>query len=240
MRQVPGKKINHPYLIVGNGKLASHFHHYFNLLGIEHHQWYRQSTFSFQSLFDQSEKVLVLINDDAIPAFVQKNRPAGDSKIWVHCSGLLSLPSVESAHPLFSFSNQLYDLNTYKKIPFAVENSNRSFNEIFPEFDNPHFALPSLLKPLYHAWCVMSGNFSTILWERFFSFLKQELHQPQSIASPYFESIRNNLKNEQKPLTGPFTRKDSLTIEKHIKALSKEPFLEVYKAFDSIFKQHVQ
>ena len=193
------------------------------------HCWERETCFSFPSLFqsswDRTSSVVPPINF-FFSVLIRS--------VWK------SLPSVESTHPLFSFSNQLYDLNTYKKIPFAVENSNRSFNEIFPELDNPHFALPSLLKPLYHAWCVMSGNFSTILWERFFTFLKQELHQPQSIASPYFESIRNNLKNEQKPLTGPFTRKDSLTIEKHIKALSKEPFLEVYKAFDSIFKQHVQ
>jgi predicted short-subunit dehydrogenase-like oxidoreductase (DUF2520 family) len=235
MGQVPENKTKYPYLIVGNGNLASHFHHYFNLLGIPHHHWWRQSSGPFQSLLEKSERVLVLISDNAISSFIQDNRSADDARIWIHCSGILSLPSVESAHPLLSFSDHLYKLEMYKKIPFVVEKSSRSFEEIFPGINNPHCTIPSDLKPLYHAWCVMSGNFSTILWEKFVSFLEEYLHQPRSFAYPYYESIGQNLTSAKMPLTGPFARKDFSTIEKHLKALSNEPFLEIYQAFNNIF-----
>ena len=235
MGQVPATKTKYPYLIVGNGNLASHFHHYFNLLGISHHRWWRKALEPFHSLLEKSERVLVLISDDDNSPFIRENRLSGDSKIWIHCSGLLSLPLVESAHPLFSFSDHLYTLETYEKIPFVMEKTSRSFKEIFPGIENPHCTIPSNLKPHYHAWCVMSGNFSTMLWENFFSFLEESLHQHHSFAYPYYESIFQNLTYAKKPLTGPFSRKDFSTIEKHIKALSKDPFLEVYQAFYNIF-----
>lgn len=65
MRQVPR------YIMIGNGRLAAHFRHYFDGLGIQYTQWSRTNT---QDNLDQQLKhathALVLISDTHIHDFV--------------------------------------------------------------------------------------------------------------------------------------------------------------------------
>ena len=192
MGQVP-KPGGIPYLIIGNGRLAKHIAHYFSLSEIPYLNWYRKSTESLYSLIKQSQKILVLINDDEIENFISQNSPGFEYKTWIHCSGLLSTSLAESAHPLMTFSNELYDLQTYKQIPFITEKGRKSFTELFPELSNPFFEINSEDKSLYHAWCVMSGNFTTILWQRFFDVFELQFGINKKQAFPYLNMISKNL-----------------------------------------------
>jgi hypothetical protein len=132
-----------PYLIVGNGKLARHFKHYFKLLDIEYYQWARGSVDSFNKFYNHVDKIVVLIADDSIESFIKQYYKKNDSdKIWIHCSGILSTPLAISAHPLSTFGNELYDLETYKSVPFVTEKEQLSFKEIFPEFPNSSYQIP--------------------------------------------------------------------------------------------------
>lgn len=115
------------------------------------------------------KKILVLIKDDEIEKFIsEKKSGILQDKIFVHFSGLLSIPDAESVHPLITFGENLYDPVTYSKITFITEAGRKSFRELFPELSNPSFQIPAEHKALYHAYCVMSGNFTTILWKSFF------------------------------------------------------------------------
>lgn len=236
MGQVPAAKAA-TYLIIGSGKLAKHISHYFDLLGIPYLNWFRKSDESLNSLIAKSEKILVLINDDEIENFISRNNNNNSGKFFIHCSGLLSTPLAESAHPLMTFSTELYDLTTYEQIPFITEKGRKSFIELFPEMRNSSFEIDPGLKPLYHAWCVMSGNFTTILWQRFFEIIEVQFGINKKYAIPYLNKISENLISDKFPLTGPLARGDNKVIEKNMLALKDEPFAEIYGAFVNAYNK---
>jgi hypothetical protein len=105
---------------VGDGKVARHFRHYFDLLGISYNQWQRtQSIKQLQQAVAQSDVVLILISDDAIDAFIHKNSFLQD-KTLVHFSGTLTIDNAFGCHPLMTFGQDLYNLESYQAPPLFV------------------------------------------------------------------------------------------------------------------------
>lgn len=230
MRQVPSKNKQYSYLIVGNGKLSKHFQHYFSLKNISYLIWTRKSKESFESISKHAKRILVLIKDDEIQKFISTNQDKiTKDKIWIHCSGMLSTTLADSAHPLMTFTNELYDLVTYEKIPFITEKGRKNFKELFPDLSNPHYEIESDKKILYHAYCVLSGNFTTIMWQFFFDFLEKN-DIPKSAAYHYLRATTENLINSITPLTGPIQRNDKNVISEHLKSLNNLPIKNVYKS----------
>ena len=225
-----------PYLIAGKGKLASHFKYYLQLLDIPVLQWHRNSEVSFTELAIQSEKILVLISDGQIEKFIIDNSHI-KNKIWIHCSGSLNTDLAFSAHPLMTFSDQLYDLDTYKKIPFILSNKHPDFSGLFPELPNPAYVIRAEQKAYYHAWCSIAGNFTSILWSKFFNRLESKFNIPVQAAHPYLKAITDNLINIDNPLTGPLARDDQETIDKHMNALKDDNIKLVYEAFTDFYYQ---
>lgn len=235
MRQVP-KQDKSKYLIVGGGNLANHFKHYFSLLNISYIQITRQNVNEFEKYALKAERILILINDDRIEEFVALHcKRELQDKIWIHCSGVLSINNAEGAHPLASFSEELFDLEFYKSVPFITEKGRKTFNQLFPSLPNPSFTIPKEKKELYHTWCSMAGNFTTILWQNYFQFLENELSIPRSYAQKYIYSITHNLIYSKDPLTGPLKRGDGKTIQMHLEQLHGSTFKEVYKSFVKVF-----
>lgn len=234
MRQVP--VIDTLYLLVGNGKLAKHLARYLALLNIPYRQYTRQSHEPFSTYLTGVTHILVLISDTEIVNFIEENKSkSGPHTIWIHCSGLLSTELAESAHPLASFSDHLFDLDFYKTIPFVLEKERRPFSELLPGFPNPHVAIDKAEKELYHTMCVLSGNFSTILWMEFEKYLSGTLHIPGSTMRPYLKSITQNLEHASDPLTGPLKRNDHTTIERHLESLKKSRLKEIYTSFVNFY-----
>lgn len=231
---------NPRYLIIGDGRVAKHFLYYFQLLGIPTHQWSReQSSETLAQLFEESDISLLLISDPAIETFLQtyaflKTKPV------VHFSGSLSIENVYGCHPLSTFTHTLYDLDTYTKIPFICE-VETPFTALFPQLENSYFSLKNELKPLYHALCVASGNFTTLLWQTTFKSFENELGLPASALIPYLNQITKNLKtNPEGALTGPLARRDTLTVSHNLNALEGNALLDIYKAFVSVFAPTLQ
>jgi predicted short-subunit dehydrogenase-like oxidoreductase (DUF2520 family) len=107
-----------------------------------------------------------------------------------------------------------------------------------PGLLNPNFKIPHASKAYYHALCVLANNFSTLLWQRFFSELRDTLHIPEEAGVLFMEQTFNNLRNNhQTALSGPLSRDDLPTIEKNLQALSNDPFLDVYQAFIEAYKK---
>ena len=213
------------YGIIGNGHLATHLARYFSLLDIPYTQWHRQMKFTAPQLLDHCSTIIVLVKDEAICHFI----PQFPQKIVIHCSGNLSIPNIQSVHPLFSFTQGLYDLNTYCQIPFVLEKDKLPFEQIFPMLSNPHHYIESASKKLYHALCVAGGNINTIIWKEVFHKMQSIGIEP-NLLHPYLKQITDNLMaNYQTSLAGPIARKDMQTIEDNLASLGDEMLGQLYK-----------
>lgn len=226
MRQVPH------YLIIGNGRVASHIRHYFSQLRLSYSSWHRQQPPS-QLLHElnHTTHILLLISDHAIENFCWdylQNNPA----IRIHFSGSLVTSQAYGVHPLMTFNDTLYEFQHYQSIPFILDHDAIAFEELFPGLPNQHMRLHKSLKPKYHALCVLSGNFSCLLWQKLFTTLESEFNLPPSAAYLYLsQQTQNLLTQSHTALTGPLVRNDHATIEKNITALEGDPFQLIYKSF---------
>ena len=236
------------YAIVGGGRLARHFSEYFRLLETPHNCWTRDhgSPFNTFDLPDaeqrlrktvsKADRVLLLVSDKGITALL-KQYPFLHAKQLIHCSGSLSIPGVAGAHPLMTFTDKLYALDIYLKVPFIVE-AGQGFTQLFPGLPNPHFVISAQDKNRYHAMCVMAGNFSQLMWKSISDRFEQQLELPASSLHPYLEKVAENfISAPQSSLTGPLTRNDEQTINRNSDSLAGDPLQDLYAAFVN-FYQH--
>lgn len=232
MRQVPY------YLIIGNGRMAQHFRCYLSLLNIPFLTWDRQKPLDeLQEKITQSSHVLLLISDDAIELFITQYLQASKI-IIVHFSGSLITEKAYGAHPLMTFNSCRYDLARYQSIPFILDHDAPPFDLLLPGLSNDHWHLHKSLKAKYHALCVLSGNFSCMLWQKLMATFAEEFNLPSSIAHAYLQQqTQNIINNYETALTGPVTRHDRDTINKNIAALDSDPFQSVYESFVLCYQQ---
>ena len=237
MRQVPAS-VAPPLGIVGNGRVAHHFHHYFTRLGLSVSTWSRNSAGPAPPETLQScQTVLVLIPDGEIVPFIEA-WPSLQEKRLVHCSGRLVTSSAEGAHPLMTFGPTLYDLAVYRSIPFVLDVSGTPFATLLPGLPNPSFTIPAADRPYYHALCVIAGNFSTMLWVKLFDELEGRFGIPASAAHPYLMRMAANLTaHADSALTGPLARGDVGTIAANLTALEGDPYHAVYSAFKKVYDE---
>lgn len=231
MRQVPAFHPA-PLGIVGDGRVARHFLHYLTLLGLPVSTWSRRRPAAGPiDAFAECRTVLVLIRDAAIVPFLNE-WPLLQEKQLVHFSGNLVTNVAQAAHPLMAFNDGLYDVETYRAIPFVLDSGGSSFHDLLPGLPNPSFVIASRDRPYYHALCVLAGNCSTLLWLKLFEQLHLRLGIPASAAYPYLlQTAANLVTDPARALTGPLSRGDHATVRANLLALKGDPFQNVYAAF---------
>lgn len=176
----------------------------------------------------------MLISDQAIQTFIHANlvNLNNTDAILIHFSGSVVSQDAYGAHPLMSFTNHLYELEQYQSIPFVLDHDAPSFETLLPGLKNSHVRIHTSLKAKYHALCVLSGNFSCMLWQKLFTSFEREFNFSAAIAFPYLLQQTQNLTLEPKnALTVPLVRNDATTIERNLHALKNDPFLDIYKSF---------
>lgn len=220
------------YLLIGNGRLARHFRYYLESLNLPFMTWHRgESLDALQRHLQKASHILFLIPDSAIEPFIHTYCRESHAR-RIHCSGRLVTPWAEGAHPLMTFGMDLYDADFYRHIPFVIEKEAVEFEQLLPGLPNPHCRLDSEKKALYHALCVMAGNFSCMLWQKVCEGFSADLHLPIEMLRPYLhQQVENVLKDPSHALTGPLVRGDQATIEAHLQALQGDPFQSVYNCF---------
>ena len=236
------------YAIVGGGRLARHFSEYFRLLEIPHTRWTRDHRSAFntfespdpewrlQATVREADHVLLLVADSNIIA-VLRQYPFLHEKQLIHCSGSLCIPGVSGVHPLMTFSDQLYPLDTYQRVPFVLETGS-SFVQLFPGLPNPHFVIDAEDKGRYHAMCVMAGNFSQLIWKSISDRFERQFALPATLLHPYLQQLAENfIQTPRSALTGPLTRNDRQTIERNFNSLSGDPLQDLYAAFIHFHEQ---
>ena len=234
------------YAILGGGRLARHFSHYFHLLKISHSCWVRDDLSQLNSLdlpgteerlratVDGAGRVLLLVSDTAIGRVLEQY-PFLRENYLVHCSGATSFPGVAGAHPLMTFADSLYDLQTYQSVPFVLE-SGREFGDLFPGLANPNFSVSIEDKARYHAMCVMVGNFTQLLWKAVSDRFGQQFELPAEALYPYLGQLAPNfIQAPDSALTGPLVRNDMQTIERNLNSLSGDSLQGLYRAFIEYF-----
>ena len=220
----------HPIGIVGDGRVATHFAHYFRLLGLPLRQWSRRAP---AGTLADCPVILLLVSDPAIEEVAGRH----PGKTCIHFSGSFTSAAVHGMHPLMSFGRELYTLAQYQRIPFVVEDP-ALFRSLFPQLVNPCYGIRLQDKARYHALCAMAGNFTGFLWARLFQEFPASLGIPAEAAIPYLEQVCRNIAaaptQPERFLTGPIARNDAATVEKHLAALAGDDYRAIYEAFAHI------
>ncbi|MCM2279699.1 MAG: DUF2520 domain-containing protein [Oligoflexia bacterium] len=223
------------YGIAGDGRVARHFAHYLDLLGLRVARWSRRQEaidgIAAEEKLGGCDVLLVLLSDSAIEPFLRA-RPGLSRCKAIHFSGALVTPLAQGFHPLMTFGPELHDRATYERIVFVCERGELRFPELFPALANPHHELAPELKGRYHALCVLGGNFTVLLWQKLFEDFETRLSLPADAAKPYLRKILENLeRNPRQALTGPLARGDAGTVAANLASLEGDAFQEVYQAF---------
>ena len=222
-----------PYGLIGSGRAAKHLKYYFQLLGLEVETWSRStdSEIAPDEKLSACRTVLLAISDRALEPFIRRH-PRLITKKLVHLSGGLYTSLAPSAHPLVAFGDVLFSPDFYPKIPFVWERGSSRFQDFFPELRNPHFEIEPTQKSLYHALCVFSGNFSTLLWQGAARQMHEKFDIPFEALVPYLDSVVGNLKHSpDTALTGPLARRDHETLQRDLDALRDPATRQIFLSF---------
>ncbi len=222
--------------IVGDGRAACHFAFYLHLLGIPYRQWSRRleriDEVTAPEILADCELIFVLLQDSAIESWILAYSKLLPRARFVHFSGALVTKLAIGVHPLMTFGRDFYRLEEYQGMAFVGEEDAPALSELVPGLTNPYYAIAAEQRPLYHALCVMSGNFSVILWQKLFGELEQRFGIPREAAAPYLKRVTGNLlENAEMALTGPLARKDFGTLRANLRALEGDRFEVIYQAF---------
>jgi predicted short-subunit dehydrogenase-like oxidoreductase (DUF2520 family) len=134
-----------------------------------------------------------------------------------------------------TFNSDLYDLPTYRQIPFVVERGGPSFSSILPSFDNPAFELPEEQTALYHAWAVLAGSATASTWREYRRVASKTLGLPEHVLHPYLKQVARNSLDLDAPMTGPVARADGEAIASNLEALLGSPYQGLYRELVKIF-----
>ena len=230
--------LQHSILLIGSGRLAKHLLHW-NALLIKPNQiktWNRsEDPKVLKQFLDESTAVWLAISDSAISPFFEQHLIHYNGNV-IHFSGALHDSRMKCAHPLMTFPNELMPDSTYQQIYFALTGAS-TLSEVLPGFTNSSFVLPEKEKPLYHALCVVAGNFPQLLWNEIDQ-KRNALKIPETAFNVYLQqSLNNFMKLKSSALTGPLVRNDLETIAKNTKALANTKLQSIYTAFVKEFSQ---
>ncbi len=224
--------------LVGNGRLATQLEKVLTEISVPFSHIYRSkdSANSIKENVSKSTHVWLAISDNAIESFYQTYAEINSKAYWVHFSGAHNSPKIFSVHPLMTFSKNPMSLIDFKKIHMVLSSPTCSdlgidFLALMPGFTNPHSTLSAQHKALYHALCVMAGNFPMILWTEVLNQF-QSLSLPKEALFTYLDRVNHNFKTEgANALTGPIVRNDTKTIKDNLAALDGNTLKPIYESF---------
>lgn len=236
------------YLILGRGRLARHLEYYLKLQGHQISLWSREKGAGISEELSAKKgsavKALIVVSDQAIPQMIDSCLRYFPCEDVCHFSGSCFDSRVLGAHPLMSFGAELYSQEVYAEIPFIVDQPAAQFSKIFPTLENPVHHLAPELKPLYHAWCSMSLNFTQYLWAETFETFEKNLGLPRDVLVPslkqLFENMAQLYRSPRDFMTGPMIRGDQEVVLRHQQVLENHPYLKVYQAFAQSMAKGVQ
>ena len=221
------------YIVLGDGRLASQLCEYFKSQQQEFVQWSRKkSTCSLAELYEScpAATCLLALSDLAIAPVAQTLSALGFHDL-VHFSGLAQIEGVKAFHPLMTFTSQVKSSDGFEEITFVGPQSREIFEKTFPQFKNRYFEIKESERALYHANCVLSGNFANLLWRSTLNDFKKMGLPAESLKTYVLAVVEAFFSNPEFSLTGPLVRGDWPTIEKNLAALQNDYRSQIYLEF---------
>lgn len=200
----------------------------------------------------RSEALFLTTSDDAIVPVTEELAKEGAfhlGQVVLHMSGAHSSqilkPAAQlgaitlSVHPIQSFASVDQAISLIPGTYFSIEGDDRGYDfaiKMVEDLGGKHFLLDSEAKVLYHAAACVACNYLVGLLDTALNLLA-EAGVPEEIRLPAFlPLVTGTVENIKKlgipkALTGPISRGDRGTIEKHLAAMADLPLLsEVYQA----------
>ena len=207
---------------------------------------------SKEELAKGSEVLLITTSDDAIASVAQEIAEKDgfcSGQIVLHMSGAHTAQLLEpaadkgaitiSVHPIQSFASVEQAITLLPGTYFSIEGDTRGYSfaqEMVEKLGGKHFILDSNSKVLYHAAASVASNYLVGLLKTALDLLAAA-GVPEEVRLPAFlPLVEGTLKNTKKlgipqALTGPISRGDLGTLEKHLDAMKELPeLLSVYRA----------
>lgn len=183
-----------------------------------------------------SDVIIITTQDSNITeAAKQLSGRLRPGSVVFHTSGALSSEvlselrnekaAVASVHPLTSVSDpETADLS---QAFYCIEGDDKAVaagKDLVKLLGGRSFTIDPKAKPLYHAAAVLSAGGIVSLFDTAVDALSKcglSTEKSQMILHPLLESVTENLKKQtpKSALTGPFARRDPLTISENVKAL---------------------
>lgn len=198
-------------------------------------------------VFFNSDVILMTVTDSAIAGIwngSDKEAFNNSDKILCHCSGSLSSEiftgadpeKVCSIHPMLAFPGKNVPTEVISTAFFTIEGGNKALKAVRRILDicgNPYREILPQYKVKYHAAACFASNFMTAVCAEAFSLMSKCGFSEEEARNALSPLILGNAENICKrgiklSLTGPVSRGDALTVNKHLAELDGR-LLEVYK-----------
>lgn len=207
-----------------------------------------------QQFINTADIVIITVPDNQIRTvskFLSNTLTDWANKIVCHTSGSLNKEElsdleeksaiVGSIHPMQTFNQLFLSPDIFKNIYFAVEGGNAiiKFAENWiKKFKSKMIKIQSSQKIIYHIAAVTISNFFAGLLnysEHLFKNLNFDKNISKEIILPIVNTTLNNFRNTNSlsSLTGPLSRGDTNTIDKHLSML-KENHKDLYPVYKEI------
>ena len=199
-----------------------------------------------------AECIIISTSDDAIASVCEKITKDGavsPGKKVIHMSGAGGLDLLESArksgahvasiHPIQSFADVTGAIENIPGTTFGITAQEEIKNwsvQIVKDLGGVPFFVSEKDKPLYHAAACMASNYLVTLMNMVVEVYKSLGLKHDEAIKAFWPLVRGTIKNIEnqgtvQSLTGPISRGDIGTVEKHLQAFqTKLPeFLNLYR-----------
>jgi predicted short-subunit dehydrogenase-like oxidoreductase (DUF2520 family) len=198
------------------------------------------------ALREGADMIVIAVPDKAIENIA---RSIGNfDGMVVHTAGSVS---VDVFAGIFEQYGVLYPLQTFSreipleldKVPFFVESSSSeglsAIKRVALKLSRKVYETDSQQRLLLHVAAVFAGNYSNLMYIIGNELLKNCDLPPEVLHPLLSETVRKAVAGDPlKMQTGPARRNDTITIEKHMKALALQPeYAEVYRLLSQLISK---
>lgn len=188
---------------------------------------------SREKLVTQSDIIFITVNDDNIQTVWNEIEEMDlEEKIICHCSGSLSSEifkgagsgNVCSVHPMLAFNSKHTSLNAISNAFFTVEGGRKAVDtvsEILSLCGNSFKIITAENKVKYHTAACFASNFVVSVCYKAIKLLQEcgfSKSESENALSTLMKCNMDNILEVgcEKAITGPASRGDNVTIEKHL------------------------
>lgn len=227
--------------IIGKGNVGTHL---FKILSTKDIEVCQVDSRTLKNLSDNQDLIIIAVSDSSIGEVAKRISFTlhNFEGTVVHTAGSVNMDILSPyfknfgvAYPMQTFTKEI-EIPNYSEIPFFIEANNKfslkEIKSVVTLISNNIYELSSEKRLKLHAASVFSCNFSNALYMMACDILK-EIDLPFDILAPLIRQTSEKAISTGNPMkcqTGPARRGDTVTIDKHLGALSEsEREATIYK-----------